>query len=587
MTSPGARRARRCARLAAAGLALVPAGAGARPPTTAQRTVAGDPAAPFSLLRYGPGSPRVTRTELAGAAAGRAARRRSLLYFAAIDEIHVTDEESPARVEFLDRDGTPFTAAWKANEALRPWGIDATFRTVNAFGRSPLRDGRGRRARMALAVTTGDNADNQQLNEQRAVRTLLEGGRLDPNSGVAPTQPCPAGPVPAGEAPRYTGVQDYRDYAPNPMFYSPDQPLGPFASWPRWPGLMDRAQRPFRAAGLRVPSYVSLGNHDRLQQGNAWVNAGFAQIAVGCVKPFAPVSLNDPSPASLLAAPASVRAVPPDPRRRSLSYPQLRALFAGGRQRDAHGFAYVDRRELAASAGAASYYAWTPRPGLRFVSLDTVSEGGTIGDSAEGNLDDPQFRWLARQLAAADRRRQLVVLFGHHPIGSLTSRTPDEAAPPCTGAAPEPNPGCDLDPRDSRPVHGGADVQALLLAHRSVVAYVAGHTGAQRLTPFRRADGSGGFWQLESGSASDFPVGARLVELFDNRDGTLSLQTTLIDAAGPLAGPPPGTPAAGFSRPEMAAVNRLLAFNDLQNRPAAGPGDPGNRNAELLLRDPW
>lgn len=564
-------------------LAAAPAPAAARPATTEQRTATGDQAAPFSLLRTGPGSPRVVRRELGAPRRGRESRRRSLLYFAAIDEIHYTDEESPARVEFLDKDNTPFTSAWKPNEALRPFGIDQTFRTLNALRRSALRDGRGRRAAMALALVTGDSADNQQFDEQRAVRTLLEGGRLNPNTGRESGQPCPAGPVPEGEAARYTGVQDYGDYRADPMFYDPDQPLGRFAEWPRWPGLMDRAQRPFTAAGLRVPSYLALGNHDRLQQGNAWVNSGFAQIAVGCSKPFAAVALDGAGPETLLAAPEAVGPVPADPDRRSLSYPQLRALFAAGRQSDAHGFGYVAKSELEASAGAASYYAWSPRRRLRFVALNTVSEGGTVGDSAEGNIDDPQFRWLERELAAATRRRQLVVLFAHHPIASLRATTADENAPACSEAASEP--GCDLDPRDSRPLHGGPDLQALLLRTPGVVAYIAGHTGAERLTPFKRP-GGGGFWQIESGSASDWPMGARLLELFDNRDGTLSLQTTLVNAAGPVEVPPSGTPAAGFGRKTLAAVNRVLVFNDYQTDSAASFGKRRDRNAELLLDAP-
>ena len=73
----------------------------------------------------------------------------------------------------------------------------------------------------------------------------------------------------------YTGVQDFDDYleGPTPQFYDPDSPAGPFGDWPLYPGLMDRAQQPFQAAGLTVPSYVSVGNHDGLVQGNAAANA--------------------------------------------------------------------------------------------------------------------------------------------------------------------------------------------------------------------------------------------------------------------------------------------------------------------------
>ena len=67
------------------------------------------------------------------------------------------------------------------------------------------------------------------------------------------------------EAAKYTGVQDYDDYDEglNPYFYDPDDPQRPVgATGPEYPGLMDRAQLPFTAAGLDVPSYVTNGNHD-------------------------------------------------------------------------------------------------------------------------------------------------------------------------------------------------------------------------------------------------------------------------------------------------------------------------------------
>lgn len=553
-------------------------------PTTLDRTVVGDPSQSYSTLKRGPGSPRIVRREIAKPQRGRRERRRSLLYFAALDELHYTDEESPGRVEYLDVSGTPFTSAWFPDEALRSFAIDRVIRSINRLQRSPLRGGDGSRARMRLALTTGDNADNQQLNEQRTVLRLLEGGRLDPNSGIESSAPCPAGQPAGGEAARYTGYGDYGDYLETDGFYDPATPIGPWAQWPAYPGLMDRAQRPFTAAGLKVPSYIALGNHDRLQQGNQWVNAAFQLVATGCVKAFAPLGTAQIPLSALLTSPQNFAAVPRDPARRSLSYPELQALFASGDQADGHGFGRVDPTELAASDGAAAYYSWTPRPGLRLVSLNTISEGGIAGLSAEGNLDAPQFNWLDGVLAKAARRGEYVVVFGHHPIGSLDSPTPDETAPPCLGVSPEPNPGCDLDPRSSSPVRGGADLEQLLLRRKNVVAYIAGHTTVNRVTPFPRPDG-GGFWQIESGAAGPWPSQARLLELMDNRDGTLSLFATMVDQAAPAATPASGSDASSFTPRELASVARTLSFNDPQGDPMMAVGKAKDRNVELLVGD--
>lgn len=543
--------------------------------TTSYATIGGDPAAPYSRLRLLPGWRRVVRDDLAAPRKGRLQRRRSLLYFAQLSDFQLADEESPARAEALDLAGSPFESAWRPQEALEPFTVDEVVRQVNRFDRSPLRNRGRRHARLALTITTGDNADSQQINEVGWVVRLLEGGRLDPNSGVdAPA--C----GPPGEAARYTGVQDERDVLESGRFYDPNRPTGAFAAWPRYPGLMDRAQQPFDAAGLRRPSYVALGNHDGEVQGNIFATAALDAVARGCVKPLGDAGL---AGLAALTNPAAAILVPPDPARGFADRPTYKALHATGHQADAHGFGLVDRGELAASRGQAAYYAFGPRPGVRLVAVNTVAEGDFL--NSNGNLDDPQFRWLERELRAAGARRELVVVFGHHPIASLANRAPDEDAGDCALRAVT-GPGCDLDPRGSRPIRLGSDLRALLLAHPHVVAYVAGHTHEHRITPHERP-GGGGFWGIETSSEIDWPIQSRLLEIMDNRDGTVSIFGTLVDHGATLATPAPGTPAASFGRETLAALARELAYNDPQVGVEDGAeGRPEDRNVELLVPDP-
>ncbi len=579
----------------------------------------------YYRLKTAPGEPYATREMSAAPVAqpGRAQRRTSLLYFSQLSDFQLADEESPARVEFLDptadQDPSGFAeSAWRPQEALHPQMIDRMNHQVNQFApASPVAQGDGARAQMQLAITTGDSADSQQRNEAAWVVRLLDGGTLDPNSGSSnPVDyaQCPPGTPGPSEASKYTGVQDYDDYAEgaDPDFYDPDDPRGAFSNWPLYPGLMDKAQQPFSVEGLQVPSYVALGNHDGLVQGNAAANREFESVATGCIKPVQTsqqfnglADLNPTALMQLLASdPTKVALVPPDEQRQFVSTAQYKALHSPpfSSQQDGHGFAFVDPAENAASNGAAAYYAWSPKPGLRFISVNTVGEGGVISDrSSAGNLDDPQFRWLEGELQEATANNQLIVLFGHHAINSLDNNEPDEAAPPCTGTddghGHDENPGCDVDPRVSAPIHLGEPGQRppgdttetlseLLLRYPHVIGFAAGHSHVHQVLAYTRPDGSGGFWNIKSAAEADWPPQSRLLEVMDNHDGTLSIFNTVLDSAAPTATPAPGTPASGLSVNQLASLNREFAYNDPQKGGGSGEGTAQDRNVELLVRDP-
>src|SRR3954452_21118418 len=582
--------------------------------STVQERIVPDGTAGFDQLGMGAGEPYMVRDGGFGAALpGRSDRRTSIAYFGQLSDFQLADEESPARVEFLDPGGSPVEAAFRPWEALEPFVDDAMIRQVDAFsGASPVASGDGSRAPMNFAIDTGDSADSQQLNETEWVRTLLEGGTLDPNSGIDPTgysHPlCPPVGVPgAAEAARYTGVQDYGDYNEglSPYFYDPDEPRGAAAGLPAYPGLMDRAQQPFQAAGLDVPSYVAFGNHDGLVQGNQAANASFEEVATGCMKPMEGAlgsfgGLGDLSPASLqsllLSNPTAVSLVPPDPRRRYVSKAQFKQVFEEGSQADGDGFGDVEPAQEAASNGAAGYYSFVPTPGLRMVALDTVCGGGVTGPCADGNVDDPQYRWLQGVLEKAAAADQLVVIFSHHAIPSLTANVPDEAAPPCTGPdshGHDANPGCDVDPRLSTPIHLGDDMVALLHRYPNVIAWVAGHSHVNDVTPYPDPSGNGhGFWSIRVAAEADWPQQARLLQLFDNRDGTLSLFGTIVDHASAPTAPAPGTDAATLGPVDLASIGRTLSYNDPQTGArecapeACGEGGPDDRNVELVVNDP-
>ena len=124
-----------------------------------------------------------------------------------------------------------------------------------------------------------------------------------------------------------------------------------------------------------------------------------------------------------------------------------------------------------------------------------------------------------------------------------------------------------------------------------MIAYVAGHSHANGVRFYRGSKGRG-FWQVNTASHIDWPQHSRLLELFDNGDGTLSLFGTMLDSAAPQAAPAPG-PAASLSIRQLVSLSRVLSWNDPQREGTEGSGDSArkegarrDRNVELLVRDP-
>ena len=421
---------------------------------------------------------------------------------------------------------------------------DRIVAAVEQVGRGPV----GGRP-LDFVICTGDNSDNCQRNELRWQIDLLDGKTVRPDSGATA---------------QWEGVHDQDPTTYDVHYWHPDgtpsgkadDELRAHFGFPVVQGLLDAARRPFTAHGVKRRWYTCYGNHDGLVQGNFPQSFQLTRAATG---PLKVTSLpgrgltgrrrrrRPTSGRSCATAP--VRVVTADPTRQIITRTEtVREHFTTGGLPLGHGYTAAN-----VAAGTA-YYTFPMAPHVLGIVLDTVNPNG----EANGSIDPGQLAWLT---ARCRRPRR--------PTSSSSATTRSAAwttrssvrRPAAAGARP-----------------GGARPAARLPARR---AWVNGHTHVNRVTPHLRA-GGGGFWEVNTASHVDWPAQARLLELVDNHDGTLSLFGTVIDAAAPLAygGRLDSTTA-------LASLARELAANDPQERSDARRGKVEDRNVELLVAAPF
>ncbi|MBQ9395301.1 MAG: metallophosphoesterase [Proteobacteria bacterium] len=300
---------------------------------------------------------------------------KSLAYFWQISDPQIIDEESPCRME-----GVTF-APYVVASAYRPQGIFSTHmfdlhvqtaRRISDISHRPF----------DFALVTGDIADNAQENENLWFHRMINGGVLDPDTGIDDD------PI---EGPN----NDYND--------------------------------PFYSRGLgNIPWYPAIGNHDILYMGFAVVRDEIQAACVGdkVVDLFDFIKLvpnheyrdgyqngfQDGSTPE--AKVVTMGNTPADPHRRLLSKVEsLQMYYDSPGLPVGHG---LDPDTIAKGWG---YYSTYPMPGkpIRLITLDTNS-----GEFSEAKMSPEQFDWLEKELKEAKSKNELVIVQSHHGTGQMS-----------------------------------------------------------------------------------------------------------------------------------------------------------------------
>ena len=464
-----------------------------------------------------------------------------------LSDLHVCDAESPARMEYLDRYADPDSpyrsllgdiGTYRPQEALTVQVAASMVSAVNAHTTGPV-TGRP----VDSVVITGDVTDNAQLNELSWYQGVLDGGVISPRSGDPTTSSWVGATDPS--------TWDERFWHPDgpPPGVEPDLPSRRYG-YPSIPGLTEAVRRDVRSPGLALPWLTVPGNHDSLLQGTVVPDNDLRSLALGDERITGLGPGHDPVSAAQAMGEVG-------PARYSHDGTSPRARIEADTARDfvrPGDFARVTR----GGSSEATYFA-SDVGGLRLIALDTVNPHG----GWQGSIDADQLDWLIAELDAVGDR--VVVIASHHPSHTIVN----DYAPEHAG----------------RRILGPTIVRTLL-AHPSVVAWIAGHVHCHSAT--RHGDETTGFWEITTSSLIDWPQQGRILEFIrDTAAGEIAIVSTVIDHLAPAQ-----WSASALDDPvNLAAISRTLAANDYRLRHDSPRGDrlnssPAMRNNVWRTRDP-
>ncbi|MBJ7288718.1 TIGR03767 family metallophosphoesterase [Williamsia sp.] len=515
----------------------------------------------YRRLTAGAGWPLIVRSELAAPKAGRDDRRVGLASIVQTTDVHIVDAESPVRAEFIHPQNG---SAFRPHEKLGAAATVNLVKRINDLGSAPF-NGRA----FDCVVSTGDNTDNHEFVELEWFLTLFSGGTLAQSTG---------------DPNRYEGVQVWG----STLYWQPESSVNDIykqKGFPQIPGLLSSSITPITSPGLDTRWFSVFGNHDDSVSGVIPSGIGFIDaLYTGSIKLDIPknqaaidrvAAAYDTAPASAAKVLAEqvqtgpIRRITPDARRAPFTPRQYMAEHFRPRYTGpgpvGHGFASH------APQSGITYYSFQIAPGVVGISMDTTNHAGFT----DGSIGQVQLDWMEKLIVAGSRKYHdrsgklvtheaddtLFVAFSHHTSDTMELPIPDPEHP--------------FERRNTGP-------QLVDFFHRfpNVVAWVNGHTHENKITPHKGATPAQSFWEINTASHIDFPQNARVIEVNDNKDGTLSVFCTLIESAAPYE-----VAYSDHSVTGLGSMYREFSYNDTGYDPIR-LGTSVDHNVELLLVSP-
>jgi metallophosphoesterase (TIGR03768 family) len=402
-----------------------------------------------------------------------------LLTFFTITDVHLVDVKSPSQAissGYLGGNSSAYSPVMLYTTQV----FNAVVETINAIHQKKPFD---------FGMALGDACNNTQYNELRWYIDILDGGNIDPCSGVQ------------------------------------DDPI---------PGPHNDYMDPFKASGLdkSIPWYQAIGNHDHFWCGSWPVDDYFRPsytstniLLLGNLFTQGPNSrttymgsIDGRTPYGNIIGVGPVADFPngppqvvADPNRRSLTRKAwMNEFFTTTSTPAGHGFSQSNVDNDFAS------YSFEPKSGIpiKVIVLDDTQVDNGYDLFGQGYLDNDRYNWLVKELDKGQSEGKLMIIAAHVPVDLIGFASDGSTFSPISSTT----------------------LLTKLSSYSNLILWVAGHLHRNVVTPHPSTDPAYsapqyGFWEVETCSTRDFPQEFRTFEIVRNSDNSISIFITDVDPA--------------------------------------------------------